>query len=138
MCARPTSTLFALSLLLTGCSHKSKPLTDADIEEKIVGTWQVDGTSPSGVLANGTVSILGDGSLTCNTKYLRGARALNIEYTGTWRVENGFLVETIKTTSNSNLLAVGFVTRDRILRLDNQKLVFETENGSTVTRNRGK
>lgn len=138
MRARLTSTLFALSLLLTGCSHDSKPLTDADIAKKIVGTWKVDGTSPSGVSANGSVSILGDGSLTCNTKFLRGERELYIEYTSAWRVENVFLIETIKTTSNSNLLAVGFVTRDKILRLDNQKLVFEMENGSKVTRNRGK
>jgi hypothetical protein len=141
MRARLTSTLFALSLLLTGCSqdgNSKKPLTDAGIAEKIVGTWKVDGASPSGVSASGTVSILGDGSLTCNTKFLRGERELNIEYTGTWRVEKGFLVETIKTTSNSNLLAVGFVTRDKILHLDNQKLVFETENGNTVTRNRSK
>ena len=141
MRARLSSALFALNLLLTGCSHdgnSKKPLADASIVEKIVGTWKVDGTSPSGVLANGSVIILEDGSLTCSTKFLRGERELNIKYTASWRVEKGFLIETIKTTSNSNLLAAGLVTRDKILRLDNQKLVFEMENGNTVARDRRK
>ena len=138
---RPTFVFFALSLLLAGCSHdgdSKKTLTDAEIAERIVGSWKTDGKTASGALASGTVSIAGDGSLMCKTKFLRGERELNIEYTGEWRVEKGVLIETIKTTSHSNLLAVGLVTRDKILRLDDQKLVFETESGSTVTRDRGK
>jgi len=138
---RQISAFFALSLLLAGCSRDGdlqKPLTDAEITKRIVGSWKTDGKTASGALAGGTVSIAGDGSLICRTKFLREKRELNIEYTGEWRVEKGVLIETIKTTSNSNLLAVGLVTRDRILRLDSQKLVFETESGNTVLRDRGK
>jgi len=91
---------------MTGCGH-DKPLTDVDIAEKIVGNWKVNGTSPRGVSSSGVVSILGDGSVTCNAKYVSGDRELLMQYTASWRVENGILIEAIKTTSNSNLLAVG-------------------------------
>jgi hypothetical protein len=122
-------------LLLLGCGH-AKPLTDADITDRIVGSWKVDSVLPTGVTASGTVSIFRDGSLTCNTEFVRETRTLNMSYTGTWRADKGLLIETIKTTSNSNLLAVGFVTRDKILQLDDKKLVFEMESGNTITRER--
>ena len=122
-------------LLIAGCG-RAKPLTDADISDKIVGNWKTDGVLPTGVTASGTVSIHRDGSLTCNTKFVRESRTLNMSYTGTWQVDKGCLIETIKTTSNSNLLAVGFVTRDKILQLDDRKLVFEMESGNIITRER--
>jgi len=101
-----------------------------------VGIWKVNETAPSGVSSSGTVSIFKDGSVACNVKYVRGTRDLVMNYTASWRIENGFLIEAIKTTSNSNLLAVGFVTRDKVLSLDDQKLVFETENGNQIVRER--
>lgn len=128
-------TIFALSLLLIGCSQK-QPLTDAEISNKIVGVWKVNETAPSGVTSSGTVSVFKDGSVTCDVKYVRGTRDLLMSYTASWRVENGFLIEAIKTTSNSNLLAVGFVTRDKVLSLDEQTFVFETETGHKIIRER--
>jgi hypothetical protein len=136
-----TSTIFALGWLLMGCSHDNsseKPLSDSDISERIVGTWKVNETSPNGVSSSGTVSILRDGSVTCAAKYVRGERDLIMNYTASWQVENGFLIETIKTTGNSNLLAIGFVTRDKVLSLDDQKFVFQTESGGKIIRKRNK
>ena len=129
------TTIFAFSLLLIGCSQK-QPLTDAEISNKIVGVWKVNETAPSGVSSSGTVSVFKDGSVTCDVKYVRGPRDLLMNYTASWQVENGFLIEAIKTTSNSNLLAVGFVTRDKVLSLDDQKFVFETETGHKIIRER--
>ena|ERR1035438_3305848 len=139
MRVKVASMLSVLSLLLAGCRHGNNSqtaLTDAGIAEKIVGTWQVAELTPRGVSASGTVSILRDGSLSSDGRFVRGERKISIAYTGTWQVEKGVLIETIKTTSNSNLLAVGLVTRDKILRLDDRELVFETETGKRVTRER--
>ena len=112
------------------------PLSDVEIAEKLVGSWKVNETSAHGVSSSGMVSILGDGSVRCNAKYVRGERELAINYTASWQVENGVLIETIKTTSDSNLLAVGFVTRDKVMSLDDQELIFETEIGNKITRER--
>jgi hypothetical protein len=128
-------TAFAVSVLLTGCG-RGKPLSDAEISDRIVGIWKVNETAPSGVSSSGTVSIFKDGSVACDVKYSRGTRDLVMDYTASWRVENGFLIEVIKTTSDSNLLAVGFVTRDKVLRLDDQKIVFEMETGNKIIRER--
>jgi hypothetical protein len=135
-----TSTVFALSLLLGSCSRggHEKPLSDAEISDRIVGIWKVNETAPSGVSSSGTVSIFRDGSVACDVKYVRGERNLVMNYTASWQVENGILIEAIKTTSNSNLLAVGFVTRDKVLSLDDQKFVFETETGHKILRERSK
>jgi hypothetical protein len=130
-----------MCLLLTSCSHgydRGKPLSDTDILKRIVGVWKVNETAPSGVKSSGSVSILKDGSVTCNAKYVRGERELVMNYTGTWQVKNGFLIEIIQTTSNSNLLAVGFVTRNKVLSLDDQKFVFQMETGNKITRQRSK
>lgn len=139
MCVKTAFVIPLLSLLLAGCrdaNNSHAALTDAGIVEKIVGTWNVSELTPSGVSASGTVSILKDGSLSSNGRFVRGEREISIAYTGTWQVQNGALMETIKTTSNSNLLAVGLVTRDKILRLDDRELVFETETGKRVIRKR--
>jgi len=136
-----TSTIFALGWLLMGCSHGNsteKPLSDSSISERIVGTWKVNETSPNGVSSSGTFSILRDGSVTCAARYVRGEHDLIMNYTASWQVENGFLVEAIKKTSNSNLLAVGFVTRDKVLSLDDQRFIFETETGGKIIRERNK
>jgi hypothetical protein len=101
-----------------------------------VGIWKVNETAPSGVSSSGTVSVFKDGSVTCDVKYVRGTQDLLMSYTASWQVENGFLIEAIKTTSNSNLLAVGFVTRDKVLSLDDQKFIFETETGHKIIRER--
>lgn len=119
-------------------NNSQAALSDAGIVEKIVGTWNVSELTPGGVSASGTVSILRDGSFSSKGRFVRGEREISIAYTGTWQVEKGALIETIKTTSNSNLLAVGFVTRDKILRLDGRELVFETEAGKKVTRERAR
>ena len=134
-------TAFVLNLLLIGCgrvSSQDRPLTDTVISNKIVGVWKVNETAPSGISATGTVSIFKDGSVTCDVKYVRGTQDLVMNYTASWQVENGVLIEAIKTSSNSNLLAVGFVTRDKVLSLDDQKFVFETEAGHKIVRERSK
>ena len=136
-----TFTVFALSLLLSSCGRgggHEKPLSDAEISDKIVGIWKVNETAPSGMSSSGTVSIFKDGSVACDVKYVRGESNLVMNYTASWHVENRMLIETIKTTSNSNLLAVGFVTRDKVLNLDDQKFVFETETGNKILRERSK
>jgi hypothetical protein len=69
---------------------------------------------------------------------VRGERELVVNYTTSWQVKNGFLIETIKTTSASNLLAVGFVTRDKVLSVDDETFVFETEAGKKIIRQRSK
>jgi hypothetical protein len=132
---------FALSLLLSSCRRDGgheKRLTDAEISNRIVGIWKVNETAPSGLSSSGTISIFKDGNVACEVKYLRGDRNLIMNYTASWQVENGILIETIKSTSNSNLLAVGFVTRDKVLSLDDRKFVFETETGNKILRERNK
>jgi len=136
-----TCTVFALNLLLSSCGRgggHEKPLSDAEISDKIVGIWKVNETAPSGVSSSGTVSIFKDGRVACDVTYVRGERSLVMNYTASWRVENRMLIETIKTTSNSNLLAVGFVTHDKVLNLDDQKFAFETETGNKILRERSK
>ncbi len=136
-----TFKVFALSFLLSSCGRgggHEKPLSDAEISDRIVGIWKLNETAPSGVSSSGTVSIFKNGSLACDVKYVRGERTLSMNYTASWQINNGILIEAIETTSNSNLLAVGFVTRDKVLHLDDQKFVFETETGNKILRERSK
>ena len=103
-----TFTVFTLSLLLSSCGQgggHDKPLSDAEISDRIVGIWKVNETALTGVSSSGTVSIFKNGSVACDVKYVRGERNLVMNYTASWQVEKGILVQIIKTTGNSNLLA---------------------------------
>jgi hypothetical protein len=127
----------AIGLLVTGCSERpsSKANTDGEITRRIVGKWKVNEAVSQGLSANGFVSFTGHGTLASKGELTRGRCHMSIEYSGTWVVENGLLIETV-TNGNSNLVHIGLVTRDKILSIDDRRLSYQTEKGRIITRER--
>lgn len=126
-----------IALLVMGYSNDSRAAqrqSDADITQKIVGTWKVNETSLRGTSARGTVTIKKDGTLTSKSSYLRGDFHMDFDFAGKWQVTNGFLSETITASSNTNLCPLGSVALDKILTLDDQHLVYQAENGRIISR----
>jgi len=110
---------------------------DSDLQKKLTGVWIVDMRNSNGDSAKGTVDIASDGSFKTQVTVTRKTHAENIRFEGRWEVKDGFLVETV-TKSNGGRANAGDVTRDKIIRVDDEELVYQTEDGFTRTRKRSK
>jgi hypothetical protein len=106
--------ILALSLFLTACSHRS----DAQIRKNLPGTWSVD------IAADGTrctFTIATNGDFVCRTTH-------GFELSGSFKIEDGFLVETVTRSSQTNA-RVPFVWRAQILQSDANQMVV-TDDGT--------
>ena len=113
------STVVALGLLLTACSrHDSQPSL------RITGTDKYEATG-----AGVEMAISPDGSwFTRNT-----AAGHTNTYSGTWQIEDGFLVMTLTNSPNPNHPASAEdIVRFKIVHLDKHQLIYK-DSGRTVT-----
>lgn len=117
-------------------SAKEPELTDDMIRKNVVGTWIVDKQRP-GVTLTGADTIVADGSFYSKVTLTRDEKKQEISNRGTWEVKGGQLIETL-THSDYELLPIGVVTSDKIIKVDENEIVYLTEAGETVTRKRAK
>ena len=130
--------LHAVSLAdVRSANEPQKTPSDAAIREKVVGTWIVDLQSHNGFSIKGTATIVSENKFISTVTVTTGDRREEMGYEGRWDVKDGFLIETI-TKSDSRMAPVGMVTRDKVIRVNDQELVYLTEEGKTVTRKRKK
>jgi hypothetical protein len=133
--------LITLSLLIISISSvqaANEPQTtpsDTEIRQRVVGTWIVDLHPANGASIKGTVTIVSDSKFITRAAVTIGDKKQEMNYEGIWQAKDGFLIETI-TKSSSKTARVGAVTRDKIIRVDDQELVYQTEQGKIVTRKR--
>jgi len=111
--------------------------TDAEIRQKIVGTWLVDTRLANGNSVVGTEAILVSGVITSKATLTLGDKKEELEFTGKWQVKDGYLIETVEK-SNTKRIPIGKITRDKVITLNDKTYVYETESGKTVTRERSK
>lgn len=133
-----TRSLFTVATLnVLVASEPQKPDSDLAIRQRVVGPWIVDSHSPNGASFHGTMTIVSGSNFISKATMTFGEKKQELNFEGTWQVKNGFLIETV-TKSGSKFPPVGLVTRDNIIRVDDQELVFKTEQGKTVTRKRSR
>ena len=77
------------------------PPSDAEIRQKVVGTWTVDMQSPGGISVKGTVTIASDGSFVSNMTIVGHDSKQEVSYEGTWQVKDGALIETVTKSDSS-------------------------------------
>ena len=116
--------LLAFSLTETkSAGNPQTPPSDADIRQKVVGTWTVGMQSAGGISIKGTVTIASDGGFVSSMTIVGHDSKQEVSYEGTWQVKGGALIETV-TKSDSKMTPVGVVTRDRIISVDEYQLVY--------------
>lgn len=130
--------IFAIVVeLVAGCSkHGNTKLTgDADISNRMIGTWKVDETNSNGITARGQDSFFQNGTFAAKGAFSRGDRHVHIAFAGTWQINQGVLVETITNSDNANL-HIGLITRDKIVSIDSRRYVFRDDDGKLISRDR--
>jgi len=129
--------LTALVVLASGNQEKPR-LDDAEIRQRIVGTWLVDLKSHSGKSMDGSVSFLSNGTCSAEAVIIKDELKNELHYECAWEVKDGFLIETVMKTNNPRLISFGKITRDYVILLDAKQFVYQSENGKIQARQRKK
>ena len=137
-----TPTYVALLLFLTACSRRDKQLGDAELRQRLTGTWKVEVLGPDGSSdTQGTFTVAEDDSYRSELVTSVSNEMRPVTLRGFVRVQAGYLVETttnavphwLPEAKRGSLPRGGATSRSKILRLDDQQLVIETnEFGSVV------
>ena len=126
--------VFAIGLLiivtLLFWHHTNHP-GDAAIRHKLVGTW-----ISSNQAIKGGVAFSSDGNFVVNEVFGIGTNERPVVYEGTWQLKDGFLITTTRK-SDTKSAHVEAVTRVRIIRVNDQELIYRDEHAGVVTRKRG-
>jgi hypothetical protein len=98
-------------------SSAAIPPGDAGVRKLVVGTWtsERDPTLRYVVREDGTLSSSG-------TLEKSGRK---LEYEATWTIEDGHFVETVTEANLTDLLAVGTVSRDKVISIDESAFTYE-------------
>lgn len=120
---------------LGGCSGvgegASKELTDSEISKMLIGEWAAEGDNMSGVnhyqkdgtlKATGTISVNGS--------------SIDISLLGSWKVSNGTIIATVTETNVPQIIREGHTSKDKVIAIDDKRLVYVTEDGKESTRKR--
>jgi len=106
--------------------EKDKPLQDA-----IIGTW-------AQVFENKTMSLKGfttynkDGSATGEAIFNIAGKKQIVEISGTWKIHDAHLIMKVTSSSHPQMLPVGHITKDRIIKISEGVYEFETSKNKVI------
>ena len=117
-----------LALEIAVIADKSAPSqSDAEIRQKIVGTWIIDvGTTNGAYSAKGTVTYSTNGCYVAKARVLDGGKAHEERYEGLWHVEDGVLTDTVTNTVGIPFPQGNIFEHAKVLRVNENELVLES------------
>jgi hypothetical protein len=121
-----TLSIFAVVVVVTAC-RQQKDSADEKMQKALPGTWTWEAKYASGDHTEFTTTVAPDGSYvgTVDTpNRTNGPRIVTNE--GTFRIENGYLVDTVTNSSQTNT-PVPRTDRYRIVRIDDRELALDYE-----------
>jgi hypothetical protein len=110
--------------------HHTRPSGDAAIRQKLIGSWGSENPA-----IKGAVTFSSDGSFAVNETFGLGTNTHPVQYAGTWQIEDGYLVMRTAQGSSGGV-HVEPITRQKIIHVNSQELVFRDEHAGLVTRKR--
>ena len=121
----------ALACLVVWSACESKKPFDAKIEKHLVGGWVEEykegGKTIYEYKKDGTVECVFSGNTSC--------QVLKVTVSGTWKVKDGYLFETVEKC-DPPLLRNGFTTRDKVLSINEKTVKFKDEDGKVIEKKR--
>jgi hypothetical protein len=120
-----TLLLFTSLLLLGGCAH----LSDADIRKNLTGSWLVVQPQLDKADLKITYTISSSGDFTREI-FMSHEGVRGVDMSGTWQIQDGYLIETIQYMGLRGNAQLPKVTRWKIIHANGRELVF-IPNGMT-------
>jgi len=118
--------LVAIPLLVTACGRNSES-ADEKLRKQLPGVWMFEAKYASGSEALCRFTMASDGSYSSTITLphrTNGPQVVSME--GTFRVEDGFLIDTVTKNSQTNA-SVPSTNRSRIVRIEGRELVLSDE-----------
>ena len=114
-------------------AEKSKsPAFDA---EKLIGKWKHVSKS-EGMTISGRTELKKDGTMTANGKITIDGKSTKVALEGTWKLNGDILEETVTKSNQPDLVPVGTVTKDKVLKVTDTEFTYEDEEGEEITETR--
>lgn len=103
--------------------------------EKLIGKWKhiIKG---DGMVLIGTTELKKDGTMQGRSKLTLAGKTITISMDGTWKLNGDILEETVTKSSHPELIPVGTVTKDKVLKLSDTEFTYEDEDGEEETETR--
>jgi hypothetical protein len=117
-----------LALAPTAIAADPKLPSDAEIRALLVGKWVQQKKGPGGAVAKGSTTFKKDGTFAGEATITVNGQTITVTVSGTWKVVNGTLIETIEK-SNVPTLSKGQVSKDKVLAISRKALKLKTEDG---------
>ena len=136
-----TTSFFTLILVLVLCSCHREQASDTQLRQRLTGTWKVEVRGPDGFSdTRGTFTVAADDSFRSEPVTTVSNEARPVTLQGFVRVQDGYLVETttkavphwLPEAKRGTLPLGGTTSRTKIVRLDDQQLVIETNQFGSV------
>jgi len=117
-----------LAFGVAACREETPALTDADMKERIIGTWVLDDGPFSLYYMEKTY--VADGT---STGFLLNRQTgKRIEFTSRWEIKDGFLTGEVSSTSDPALL-VGGNYLNKIVKMTDKRFIMVQEGTGRVT-----
>lgn len=113
--------------LAFAANSATRTLSDAEISKALIGTW-IDAPSEQEPM-HGRVTYFADGNGVELVWPVDKTESSGIRIETRWSVTNNVLILTSVKSSNTKIVPVGVVIKDRILSISAEKFVFEPAEG---------
>ena len=135
----PTSPRWVFGVLLLAVSgamatepgqgDSSTKMTDDKISQLLVGKWTVNDKNDKGRKVEGTLCYKIDGTFEAGATISEGDKSLKFTLSGTWKVSEGVLIDTVTKTSVPSWIEEGHVSKDRVISINENEFKYQREIG---------
>lgn len=135
--------VFFVAMTVTGWvsarEDPPKKQTDEEITKLLIGKWVIDeGDGKKEPKVKGVVHYKKDGTVEAEGTVEFGDNSLKISITGTWKVSEGVVTETVTKTNVPDVIKEGLVSKDKVISIDDKTYKYKDDAGKEKTHKRMK
>lgn len=131
-----TALVIVCSLVSRVDGREGKP-SDEEINKLLVGKWSVEETNGN-VKIKGTSTYKKDGTLEGEATIDLGDQKIVLKVSGTWKVKDGVVTETVTKSNRPDIIKEGMTTKDTVVSINDKEYKIKSESGKETTAKRVK
>ena len=130
---------FALAGRTKAVEDPPKKQTDEEITKLLVGKWIVDeGDGQKEPKIKGVVQYKKDGTVEAEATVEINNNTIKVAISGTWKVADGVVTETVTKSNVPDLIKEGLVSKDKVISVDDKEYKYKDDSGKEKSHKRKK